>query len=260
MSPVVVNRHHYRTNERLSLPELPLPWRYIGRGTPLGNPWTKQQLEAWVHEDDDRVEAMGLDPEFILRPYRGWLWEKLKARDTAVIREFSLIRDTTALVCSCKRPDGSGVCHGDVVVDAWEWWKRVGCPGLEIAIVGSKSWPDVNDIAWLVCNMPGGVNLLTRGVAGVDQLVATVVGQLEGFNLTTEIVPADRAAHGRGAEFKRDRALVERAHWVLAYSMARSTGTENIIKIAQEMKRPLHVCRWTDQGYTWDEPYNGGFL
>ena len=97
--PVVVNRHWYKDKP------FPPRWRYIGRGKPLGNPFTvKEHGEA----------ALDL--------YRRWLWDKIQARDPSVLAELRQIGPDTALVCSCApRP-----CHGDVVVRAWAWIRDQG--------------------------------------------------------------------------------------------------------------------------------------
>lgn len=95
--PTVINRHHYRGRR------FPDPWIYIGRGTPLGNPFT--------------VEEHGEDA---LTKYRAWLWEKLRANDRTVLAALEKITPQHHLVCSCKpRP-----CHGDVVVRAWSWLRK----------------------------------------------------------------------------------------------------------------------------------------
>lgn len=95
--PVVINRHHYR-NRRF-----PQPWCYIGRGTPLGNPFTLKEHGP---------QALEL--------YRRWLWDKIRDKDPAVLRALRRITAEHHLVCSCKpRP-----CHGDVVVRAWQWLKE----------------------------------------------------------------------------------------------------------------------------------------
>lgn len=93
----VINRHHFKGKT------IPKPWRYIGRGTPLGNPFTRAE-----HGED------------ALTMYKRWLWGKMVANDERVMRELRSISEDENLVCSCKpRP-----CHGDVVVAAWEWMKR----------------------------------------------------------------------------------------------------------------------------------------
>lgn len=94
--PTVVNRHHYA--------RFPSEGRYIGRGTPLGNPFT-------VQEHDDALER-----------YKRWIWDKIQRQDASVLAEMKTITPQTLLVCSCKpRP-----CHGDVVVAAWSWMRDNG--------------------------------------------------------------------------------------------------------------------------------------
>lgn len=95
--PRVVNRHHFKGKAT------PEPSIYIGRGTPLGNPY--------------KVKEHGLAA---LDLYRRWLWGKIKDRDPQVLRALAAITGDHHLVCSCKpRP-----CHGDVVVRAWAWLRR----------------------------------------------------------------------------------------------------------------------------------------
>ncbi len=94
--PTVINRHHYKSRA-----EFPKPWVYIGRGTPLGNPFTLKS--------HGRTGA--------LDQYRRWLWEKIKACDPQVIAALDAITEDHHLVCSCAPLP----CHGDVVVRAWEY-------------------------------------------------------------------------------------------------------------------------------------------
>lgn len=97
-APTVVNRHWYKTG-------LPVGAIYIGRGTPLGNPFTVAE---------HGIEALAL--------YRAWLWKRIQDRNADVLGAMRAIRPGTLLVCSCKpRP-----CHGDVVVKAWLWLRSQG--------------------------------------------------------------------------------------------------------------------------------------
>lgn len=100
--PTVVNRHHYKRKR------LPPQARYIGRRTPLGNPYTVKEHGQ---------EAMEL--------YCRWLIDKLRHNDADVLAEMRSITPATLLVCSCKpRP-----CHGDVVLGCWVWMKARGMLG-----------------------------------------------------------------------------------------------------------------------------------
>lgn len=96
--PHVCNRHHYKSRE-----EIPEPWLYVGRGTPLGNPYT--------------VDEHGL--ERAMNGYREWLWKRIVHRDPGVLAELGKITAEIHLVCSCApRP-----CHANTIVKAWKWAK-----------------------------------------------------------------------------------------------------------------------------------------
>jgi hypothetical protein len=97
--PYVVNRHHFRGKP------LPDPHLYVGRGTPLGNPFKLSDLQP------------GEDRMVILDRYRRWLWEKIRENDAEVLAYFRRIKHETALVCSCAPKP----CHADVIVRAWQW-------------------------------------------------------------------------------------------------------------------------------------------
>lgn len=92
--PTVINRHHFKGRP------MPRPWVYIGRGTPLGNPFT-------VAEHGEQA----------LPRYRRWLWDRIRESDPRVLEALRGLTPRHHLVCSCApRP-----CHGDVVVAAWHW-------------------------------------------------------------------------------------------------------------------------------------------
>lgn len=97
--PEVVNRHWYHKTG------LPPGARYIGRGTPLGNPFM--------------VIEHGMAA---LPMYRRWLWTKIQGGDPKVMAELRAITPDTKLVCSCAPKP----CHGDVVVRAWKWLRDQG--------------------------------------------------------------------------------------------------------------------------------------
>lgn len=94
--PTVINRHHFKGND-----DLPKPWLYVGRGTPLGNPY--------LLKDHGEERCLAL--------FRKWLWEKIRQHDKAVLEQLRVITAQHHLVCSCK----PGPCHGDVIVQAWKW-------------------------------------------------------------------------------------------------------------------------------------------
>jgi hypothetical protein len=115
--PVVINRNRYlptpgfgperpRTG-RERRPPLPKGAIYVGRGSAVGNPYR-------------RHEHPGEDPEgrpMALALFRRWVWERVKARDRAVLALLGSIREDSALVCSCAPK----ACHADEVAALWRW-------------------------------------------------------------------------------------------------------------------------------------------
>lgn len=94
--PHVVNRHHFKSPPAGAI--------YVGRGTPLGNPYT---LDGRTRE-----EALDL--------YRQWLWKKICAYDHDVLQMLDRIKESTPLVCSCAPKS----CHADIVCAAWTWMRE----------------------------------------------------------------------------------------------------------------------------------------
>jgi hypothetical protein len=109
--PRLINAHHYAEPGKADRrPPLPRGWVYIGRSRPWGGPSPLANPYA-VTEHGSRA----------LELYKGWLREKLRRRDPAVLEALRSIPADAHLVCHCVRPDGSGGCHGRVVALAWEW-------------------------------------------------------------------------------------------------------------------------------------------
>lgn len=125
--PYVVNRHWYASRN-----EIPEPWIYVGRGTPLGNEFTVQDH----------------GPKLAMKKYRLWLWERICERHPAVLAELGRITTDTSLVCSCKsKPGATNPCHADVIVKAWRWIRdRAALNGYRAGdSVQSPEWTDEPD-------------------------------------------------------------------------------------------------------------------
>lgn len=83
---------------------------YIGRGSPLGNPYSsKESSKEYVEKVESREKA--------IKKYKSWLREKVQDGDEEIIKELYKIlkheekEDRVNLVCFCKPK----ACHGDVI-------------------------------------------------------------------------------------------------------------------------------------------------
>lgn len=90
----VVNKHHKAIGE------------YIGRGSPLGNPWPINP-------------EIGDTRTVVIARYKEWLDQKVAESDPKVCKELNrlahiaLSQHPLRLVCFCKPQ----ACHGDVIRD-----------------------------------------------------------------------------------------------------------------------------------------------
>lgn len=78
---------------------------YIGRGSPLGNPFPIN-------------DAIGDTREVVIEKFRMWLFSKVKSGE--ITKEYLASLDGKVLGCFCKPLP----CHGDVIVRAVEWAKE----------------------------------------------------------------------------------------------------------------------------------------
>lgn len=97
---MVVNRHH---------PNAP-KGEYIGRGSPLGNPYSHLAGTSAAFQVDTRDEAISL--------YRDWLQGQISIKNPEIVGELDRLATIAmqrplVLECYCK----PAACHGDVIAD-----------------------------------------------------------------------------------------------------------------------------------------------
>jgi hypothetical protein len=93
--PRVWNRHHG---------DPPGHSVYVGRGSPLGNPWPLE-----LKPGERRIDAAPA----ALRKYAAWLRDRLATPE--IVNALMGITPETYLVCSCWPAH----CHAEVIVGAW---------------------------------------------------------------------------------------------------------------------------------------------
>lgn len=99
---------------------------YIGRGTPLGNPYV-------IGEHGDRDEVCDL--------YDNRLAYRIQQGDPVTLTALLGLKANSQLVCSCA----PARCHGHGIVKAWEKLRAVGLPArattMTYAGIGSRNTP-----------------------------------------------------------------------------------------------------------------------
>jgi hypothetical protein len=96
---------------------------YIGRGSPLGNPFTH------IKDRNTKAHFIVESREEAMSNYGQWLEQKIREQDKAVIGQLDLIarlaaRGDVKLVCYCKPKS----CHGDTILSYTEERLRQGWP------------------------------------------------------------------------------------------------------------------------------------
>ena len=108
----------------------------------------------------------------------------------------------------------------------------------KVAIVGSREYPDLEQVREYVRGLPPGTIVVSGGAVGVDK-VAEQEAKEQGLNV--EIWYPRWDLHGKGAGFARNRAIVHSADRVVAFWDGESRGTKHTIGVAQEMRKPVEV-------------------
>jgi Domain of unknown function (DUF4326) len=74
---------------------------YIGRGSPLGNPYV--------------IGQHGTRPE-VIEKYKGWLTGKIQEKDPVIMKALSELKEDSRLLCFCHPAQ----CHGSVIEECWK--------------------------------------------------------------------------------------------------------------------------------------------
>jgi hypothetical protein len=118
VEPMVVNRWWYARRDKSGY-DFPPGTVSIMRGdSALGNPFR-------VGDPHPHREGATITGDECLGLYRLWLHYMLYVeKDRGVIAALSRIGSKDHLACACLRPDGTGLCHGQVVLRAWRHWNH----------------------------------------------------------------------------------------------------------------------------------------
>lgn len=109
-----------------------------------------------------------------------------------------------------------------------------------VAIVGSRTYPDLAAVADYVATLPYGTVVISGGARGVDG-VAEQAASRKG--LECHVYYPNWAAHGRRAAAIRNREIVDACDRVVAFWDGRSPGTRMTIDMAKSAGKPVEVIR-----------------
>jgi hypothetical protein len=109
---------------------------------------------------------------------------------------------------------------------------------VRVAIVGSREYPDPQEVRAYVADLPPETIVVSGGARGVDTTAAFAAVRR---GLTCEVIRADWRRHGKRAGFLRNREVVARADRVVAFWDGESRGTKHAIDLARAAGKSVEV-------------------
>lgn len=107
-----------------------------------------------------------------------------------------------------------------------------------VAVVGSRFYPDLDDVEHFLYSIPLSCSIVTGGAQGVDKKAERVAIQL-GMKVT--VFYPDWKGLGRSAGPIRNRNIVHNADVIVAFWDGSSKGTASTIAVARASDKPTFV-------------------
>lgn len=107
---------------------------------------------------------------------------------------------------------------------------------MKVAIVGSRDWPDLDQVRKYVCGLSPDDVVVSGGADGVDDAAEK---EAKRMNLARLIYPAQWRRYGKSAGYIRNKKIVEAADRVVAFWFKQSRGTGHTIEITEAAGKPL---------------------
>lgn len=107
-----------------------------------------------------------------------------------------------------------------------------------VAIVGSRKYPDLDEVKAYVNRLPDDSVIVSGGAEGVD---TAAVEAAEARGLVSLVFLPDWPRFGKKAAYIRNDEIVRAADQVVAFWDGKSKGTANSIELAKEQHKPLMI-------------------
>jgi len=109
---------------------------------------------------------------------------------------------------------------------------------MNVAIVGSRDYPQPEDIWSYVATLPPDTTVVSGGARGVDSWAAAAATH---HGLQVNIYPTDWERYGKSAGYRRNAAIISAADRVVAFWTGTSPGTAHSIRLAHQQHKPVDV-------------------
>lgn len=109
---------------------------------------------------------------------------------------------------------------------------------MKIAIVGSRDFQSLSEVAKYVGALPPGTTVISGGARGVDYVAQSAATR---FGLAVEIFKPDWRTHGKRAGLVRNQQMVDACDYLVAFWDGRSPGTIDSIDRARRAGKLKYV-------------------
>jgi predicted Rossmann fold nucleotide-binding protein DprA/Smf involved in DNA uptake len=108
-----------------------------------------------------------------------------------------------------------------------------------VAIVGSRDYPDLQQVRDYVRSLREDVTIISGGARGVDQMAARTAEECGLELIEIDVSPAEFAKYGKGAYHRRNTLIAKLCDSLVAFSWNESRGTNDVID--QAIRNGKHV-------------------
>lgn len=109
---------------------------------------------------------------------------------------------------------------------------------MKIAIVGSRTYPNLKQVADFVADLPEGTIVISGGAIGVDR---TAENAAKARGLQVISIKPSWGKYGRQAGFLRNTQIVEMADEIVAFWDGESRGTKDSIDKAMKLGKSVTI-------------------
>jgi hypothetical protein len=109
---------------------------------------------------------------------------------------------------------------------------------MKVAIVGSRTFRDLNRVRRYVRELPPDSVVISGGARGVD---ITAQRAAEEHGLKTKIFLPEWDKYGKSAGFKRNTLIVQACDHLVAFWDGTSRGTKHSIDLAKQQGKPVDI-------------------
>jgi hypothetical protein len=109
---------------------------------------------------------------------------------------------------------------------------------MRIAIVGSRDYPNLQQVSQYVQTLPDHTVIISGGARGVDRTAEQAAMHC---GLETDIYPADWKRYGKSAGYRRNAEIVAACDMVVAFWDGKSRGTAHTLSLAHKAGKPFMI-------------------